>query len=265
MTNFILIDGSYYIFYRYYAILQWFRFSHPDEEMTDPFKNDDFVKKFKSTFIDKLKLISKKLEIDDAVILVGKDCPREEIWRMNYFKSYKKNRKQDDRFMGGPFFKMAYDENLFIKGGVHGTFEEKYLEADDCIAITTKYILKKYPDSKVWIITSDMDYLQLVEERVKIYNLKFKKLTDSKTCFNNAAKDLFCKIVMGDKSDGIPSIFKKCGKVTAEKCFNDKKYFNDKLKNNNTYDNYMLNKKLIDFNEIPYDLVESFVKKFCTF
>ena len=32
MPNFILIDGSYYCFYRYFAIEQWFRLAKKDEK-----------------------------------------------------------------------------------------------------------------------------------------------------------------------------------------------------------------------------------------
>ena len=43
MPNFILIDGSYFIFYRYFAIQNWFKFSHKNEILDNPVKNNDFV------------------------------------------------------------------------------------------------------------------------------------------------------------------------------------------------------------------------------
>ena len=33
---------------------------------------------------------------------------------------------------------------------------------------------------QIYIITSDMDYLQLLNERTHIYNLKYKQLVESK-------------------------------------------------------------------------------------
>jgi len=42
-------------------------------------------------------------------------------------------------------------------------------------------------------------------------------------------KTYFVKIVMGDKSDNINSIFKKCGIKTALKYYEDEKLFQDKL------------------------------------
>ena len=104
-----------------------------------------------------------------------------------------------------------------------------------------------------------MDYLQLVRENVELYDLKFKKLTERKS-YNDAKKDLFVKILTGDKSDNIKGVFKKCGPKTARKYFDDKELFNKKLQNvEGAMDRYLLNKKLIDFNEIPEDLVNKFM------
>ena len=67
---------------------------------------------------------------------------------------------------------------------------------------------------------------------------------------------LISKILLGDTSDNIPSIFKKCGPKTALKCFQDSIYFEERLKKENALEKYNLNKLLIDFNNIPAYLVE---------
>jgi 5'-3' exonuclease len=108
-----------------------------------------------------------------------------------------------------------------------------------------------------------MDYLQLASDKVKIFNLKYKDITESKNCFKDAEKDLFCKIVAGDKSDCIPSVFKKCGIKTAEKYWNDKDKFNKKLEEDiDAMEQYHLNKIIIDFDNIPYNLVMEFKEKY---
>jgi hypothetical protein len=48
--TFIFIDGSYYCFYRYYALMNWWRNAYPDEKLEDPYQNTKFVDKFKKTF-----------------------------------------------------------------------------------------------------------------------------------------------------------------------------------------------------------------------
>ena len=100
-----------------------------------------------------------------------------------------------------------------------------------------------------------MDYLQLVNERTHIYNLKYKQLIESKTAFDTAEKNLFCKIVIGDKSDNIPGIFKKCGIKTAEKLFNDQDEFIKKINLESCNEEYERNKLLVDFNCIPLEYI----------
>ena len=263
--NFIFIDGSYFCFYRYHSLLTWWKNAFPEEldALKDPFQNQKFVEKFKKTFIENVQKIPKNLKLDNSIIIVGKDCKRENIWRNKLFPNYKANRLNgpEDGFMGGPFFKMAYEEKLFIQGGARSILKHNQLEADDCIAITVKHLLSTYPTCNIYIITSDKDYLQLAEERVQIFNLAFKKLTDQKSCTGNSSCDLFCKILTGDPSDNIPSVFPKCGPKTALKYYENKELLEKKLQELETYrNNYELNKKIIDFNNIPEELVKEFME-----
>lgn len=271
MTNnteptFIFIDGSYYCFHRYYSLLNWWKNAYPDNPLTDPLQNEKFVEKFRKTFVENIQGLQKNLKIDkniSPILIVGKDCKRENIWRHQYFDKYKANRDkgEEDSFMGGPFFKMAYEDNLFIEGGVRAVLKHPKLEADDCIALSVKYLTNKYPNINIYIITSDKDYLQIASNNVKIFNLSFKNISEQKSSHGDSAKDLFCKIVSGDPSDSITGVFKKCGPKTALKYFNDPDLFNKKLNEDPEAKTiYERNKKIIDFNEIPNDLAEEFMK-----
>ena len=257
--NFVLIDGSYYVFYRYYALRVWWNKARGPDEPEEPSESERFIDKFKTTFVSKIKEIDKKLKLDNSIKLVGKDCPQNTIWRNNQTIDYKGNRPNEKNV--APFFKIAYQEKLFEKAGVQTTLEYPELEADDCIALTTKAIINKYPDINIYIIANDMDYLQIAKNNTKIFNLKYKDITESKNCFKNAEKDLFCKIVAGDKSDNIPAIFPKCGIKTAEKYFDNKELFNQKLAENPEAQKlYEQNKNIIDFECIPQKLVDGFYK-----
>ena len=45
--NYILIDTSYWIFYRYYAIFKWWKFAKPDTVLPEnPYECTEFVDKF---------------------------------------------------------------------------------------------------------------------------------------------------------------------------------------------------------------------------
>jgi 5'-3' exonuclease len=261
--TFIFIDGSYYCFHRYYALLQWWKNAFPDELLEDPNKNNIFVDKFKKTFIENIQQITKKLKISKSIqpiLLVGKDCKRENIWRKELFSDYKGTRVYDEKFMGVPFFQMAYENKLFELGGVKTILKHSRLEADDCIAISVKYLINKYPECNIYIITSDRDYLQLNSPNVKLFNLSFKNIAENKNCTGNAKKDLEIKIIMGDICDNIPSIFPKCGPKTALKCIEDNNFFKKKIDENTNYIiQYELNQKLINFDYIPKKLVDEFL------
>jgi len=241
--------------------MRWWKSAYPEIQLDDPYKNEKVVDKFRKTFVDTVKGLGKNLKIEDPnpFIIVGKDCKREDIWRNEFYENYKGTRVKDDGFMGSPFFKMVYEDELFQEGGAKCILKHPKLEADDCIAISVKYFLEKSPNVNIYIITSDKDYLQLSQPRVNIFNLAFKNIAESSSSLNDATADLFCKIVMGDTSDNIKSVLKKCGPKTALKCYKDKVYFDERMKNENAYDIFDLNQKIIDFDYIPKNLVEEFM------
>jgi len=284
---FIFVDGSYYCFHRYYSLLNWWKNAFPEDPLENPIDNPVFVEKFKKTFIETLHQIPKKLNLikpkprgkskkhhdptsdtneQNITMIVGKDCKREHIWRNDFYDKYKANRPNSgaqDGFMGGPFFKMAYEDNLFQQAGAQHILYHQRLEADDCIAIYVNQLVEKYHPSEctIYIITSDNDYLQLIRENVHIYNLTFKNLKESKIFTGNPEKDLKIKTIMGDTSDNIPSVFPKCGIKTAIKCVEDPDFFEKKMNNNASYyEQYLLNDTLVSFDKIPEELINEFSK-----
>ena len=146
------------------------------------------------------------------------------------------------------------------------------LEADDCIALFVENLKAKKPEDSIYIIASDHDYLQLREKeinkdaqnqsRIEIYDLKFKSLMDHNNVFEDSIQNLFCKIVMGDKSDNIPPIFPKCGIKTAIKCYENTEFFSEKLKLDGVEENFHQNRLLIDFQRIPTTLKYNFNHKY---
>ena len=254
-----MIDGSYYVFFRYHALLNWWRHAKPDDSDKDPSESEEFMEKFRKTFVTKLLEMPKKLGITEKVVMmVAKDCPRPDIWRNLHTSDYKAGRKNADV---GKFFAEGY-KDLFAQAGVEAVLSYPRLEADDCIAITTKHIMNTYPDARVWIIASDMDYLQLASPRVDIKTLKYTSLVDSKNSFGDPEKDLFCKVVSGDKSDNIPPVFPRCGLRTAARYYDNPDAFEKKLLSvPGAKETYANNRRLISFECIPEDLVDGFKRE----
>ena len=85
-----------------------------------------------------------------------------------------------------------------------------------------------------------------------------------KNIFPHPKRDLFYKIVLGDKSDNILPVFTKCGKKTVEKCYDNEEFFLSKLKQEDKEEVFEINKKLICFDLIPSELVELFYNNILT-
>ena len=107
------------------------------------------------------------------------------------------------------------------------------------------------------IITNDYDLLQIIDDTTILINLKEKILNEKSD--GSPEIDLSLKIICGDKSDNIPSCFKKCGKKTALKLIKDNNLLLNKLRENpQSLNRYAINKMIIDLCNIPLELKESF-------
>lgn len=266
--NIIFVDGSYFCFYRFHAILGWMKHKRgTDFNITNATEEERilFINTFKTTFIDTLNTLPKKLGIkpeenNNIKIIISLDCPRENIWRTKIYPEYKTTRKSTPEI--GEFFQLIQKENLFKQCPfVSHIISHPNLEADDCIAISVKNIHQNTTNTKpnIYIIASDKDYLQLSRENVKIIDLKFRDITQHKSSTNNPTDDLQIKIIMGDPSDNIPAIFPKCGPKTAKKCLEDHAFFSSKLADPEIQKNYDFNQRLICFDFIPEHILTEFL------
>ena len=253
--NYILIDGSYFVYYRYYALCSWWKLSK--QEGLPSISNPIFKEKFDKMFPLKVKEIIKKLKLKTAKIFVAKDCSRIHIWRKKLYPWYKDTRKAcDDSEI--EIFNYVQDNKLFETANCQ-VINHPGLEADDCLALLTKKIIELNPDNMVYIVANDADYIQLVKPNVRLLNLKFKSLVNGKTVFDDSKKTLFCKIVSGDKSDNIPPIASGIGIKKSIYYYENLEEFKEFLnQNKDIYNQYKINLNIIDFNYIPNYLVEDF-------
>ena len=266
--NFILLDSSYLIFYRYFAIKQWWSHAHSENPLPEnAFESEELVEKFTKIFQESILTIKKKLKLYNkktpipCTVIAARDCPRDQIWRNDLFSTYKESREKKSDPSVGLFFKHVYNNDLLFKAGADYIMRFPNLEGDDIIAITKNYIREKYPEADIYIITNDHDMLQLMDENTHIINLQYKNLRDNKKVFPEADKNLFFKIILGDKSDDISPVFSKCGPKTAEKYYENREDFEKALDKEGVRDRYELNKKIVSFSEIPRKLVDAFIQE----
>ena len=261
---YLLVDTSYTIFFRYYATHTWYRFAHKDDKFEDDYDwidNKIFKEKFADKYFESFEKIIKKYKIPYENIIFIRDCPRESIWRTEMFEPYKANRDElyvttgSKPFKGGPFFKYTYETiipDLITNLGCK-TIKEDFLEADDIISLTKKYLREKYPEEDIIIVGSDCDLLQILDKKTTLIDLK-NKVLNTKSC-GNPEIDLELKVMCGDKSDNIPPFFPKCGEKTALKLIENRSLLGDKFKKDpNLITTYARNKILVDLNCIPEQL-----------
>ena len=105
------------------------------------------------------------------------------------------------------------------------------IEADDTMAYISQQVLK---DSDIFLMSTDKDFLQLVDDRVKVWSPTKKKLYTKEKVFEeygvHSNNMLTYRILDGDKSDNIPGVkgagiktLKKfCPKISSEENFTAK-------------------------------------------
>ena len=283
-----IIDTSYIIFcaastaFKNYVYQEGIlkKTLHPDFNPTiDPEFNYIFEKCFISK-IERTMINMTPFSFDRKNIIFTLDCPRKDIWRRQIFPEYKLPRDTSDHskdlFNIGEVFKYAY--NILIPNYCM-EHDSKCIscicaESDDIIAILTKYLLKRNENNNVIILSSDRDMVQLHNDRTIIISSN-NEIRDPKKEFMSMTKVkklnseisntdfLLFKIIIGDKSDNIPSIKYRLGPKKAMEYVLDKS--RSKLKNLLKEDveianGFKRNKILISMNEIPDYISESIIE-----
>lgn len=259
----LLIDTSYYIFYRYYATYNWYRRQHDAVEVSEIMSDATFLDKYKTMFEKTLLNLCKLHKITDfRNILFVTDCMRDQIWRHKHYNAYKATRDDRSDSFNREIFVYTYHNVLPYLEVTYNTQStgHKHLEADDVIAVLTKELCARALNDTVYItiITNDNDYVQLLDHPaidenkavVSLKNLMNKDLLER--VGYSPRVYLKVKTILGDKSDNIPSIVSKCGDKTAFKLATSE----DKLQtlldeSTEAKSQYLLNQLLIDFDNIP--------------
>jgi len=252
----ILLDTSYFIFYRYFSTLKWYEYTRKDIDYSAIHEDPIFMEAFRKHVLQDFKKMCKQWDSSLNNMVLCCDCMRGQIWRNEFHDNYKGLRVQSTSFNPHIFTKFyEYIEEKTPEWGLHQLAYDK-LEADDIV-----YLVKtKLGDTtNVVIITNDNDYLQLLDGNTRIYNMNGAGMDLSKRSCGDPAKDLKIKLIMGDKSDNIASIHSGIGPKTAMKLASlSDEEFNAYLDKRNCKEIYLNNKRLMDFNEIPRELCNAF-------
>ena len=261
MDNIILVDTSYTSFHRFFATLRWFSLAnkdiykeHKEDTNYDWSKNDIFIEKYEKMYLESIKKLVKPKVFNKSTIIFCMDSPQEELWRHEYIECYKGNRTDLTKKANfKPTFDYTYKKIIpkLIKEDNIFSIMIKKIEGDDVIAIASKYIRTKYPNKKVYIVSGDKDFYQLGYPNLYFADYKKKELLNFTR--KEAKNELLLKIINGDCSDNIPSIFvEKISNKMKKELREDKEKLKNYINENPTVrKQYKINKRIISFKYIP--------------
>lgn len=272
----VMVDVSYYT--KHSANAAWKKISEDlnlqTDENLDPMTIEEFRDSFTGHFIYGLdEIVRTHYPIHSGSnYLFCMDCKRPEVWRRSVFTGYKHNRES----MKKKFSYSSIDEWVYRWIVDHSEkcgsrhIKVNGAEADDVFGTMVPYLLNKYQDIDVLIISGDSDLLQLGNDRVMQIDSHgemvtiAKKLEKFKVSFDPTPENyLRFKIMIGDTSDGIPSIkYGKCGPKKAESLIKNIDEMVKFIKSEKEISEaFIRNATIIDLKHTPKILTESIVKE----
>ena len=274
IDNVILIDTSYTSFHRFFATLKWMSIVNPDlykENFNNPeynwIENKEFMEKYEKMYLTKIEKTVGKKVFNKSLIIFCMDTPKEQVWRTTDIKCDYKAERLDLSLKNNfkPVFKYTYNHLIPTILKDHNNIYKirlYKLEADDVIGLVAKFVEENYETKNVFIMSGDQDFYQLGRENVSFINYKTKK----PIIFNKeeAKLQLHKKILLGDKSDCIPSIFPSKFPVKLKKELVESiETFNNFIKENKEIqEKYNQNIKLINFDFIPVNYKNLVIDEF---
>ena len=251
----VLIDTGYASIFRFYAVQKYFRLTYKSSSFSDPeydwSQNQLFLDKYAEMFTKSLDKIVKVFRVPFKNIVLAEDDLRDNIWRLNILDSYKKVKPRKRQIGLGKILQNLRERlipDLHERKGLHA-IGISHLEADDIIAIITKYAVVKKLFPKVVIVTNDKDFLQLRHRDVVIVNLQGNYLFPKNDL--NPQKDLLNHILLGDRSDNISTCIPRRDLHLIDRYIHDVSFLHHKLKNKKFKKLFQRNRTLIDFASIP--------------
>jgi 5'-3' exonuclease len=276
--KYLLVDLSYFVFYRYYALVNYIHLSTKTvPDLTDVTNNKEFTDKYSKMFeksllgLLKTYFHVKRNKYDNIQVFMARDCSRCNIWRQKHFPEYKATRdlaKKKHHF-DGKIFDYVYNviiPNLLKKYPFMHLVGNEEAEADDVIAVITSSLSIQNNQDTVYIITNDHDYLQLLNKVTGIYNLQGKNLL-TKAIDGCPYKSLLLKVLQGDVSDNIKGVLSKVKSVNLLKQCDTLELMDEHFQTKATQqqrDQYEFNKLMICFDKIPEYIMNNIISEFHT-
>ncbi len=281
----ILVDQSYFLYYTIFGAISEFSRKQPQlaahwikpadevdqENLPDLTACQEFTKILRKFVMKRFETIDwltkrnfqQELDLADRVdILFADDDYVSKNFRKKLYPAYKAQRKLGKKSYD--MFKIRnYITNVIFNDlDIYSTYNFIRVdgaEGDDVIACILKNFKDEY--NTIVLYASDHDFLQI--DGIHQYDLFGKEAKRQVAGLDVTADEyLLAKILLGDGADNISKVFDKVGPKKALKLIRDRSALKAKLKESqDAAKQYLLNKKLISFDEIPKTLEDKIVKE----
>jgi len=203
-----------------------------------------------------------ELDIADGIdIVLTEDSNIDGNFRKLKYPEYKAQRKLTPKQYNVPVIKEYIQDVIFKELEVEDKMGFKIIKVDNCESDDIIAVLMNRFNNYMCriILSADKDFLQL--EGVHQYDMWGKKIERKIKSHEEYEMTnieyLIWKILRGDISDNIKNVFPKIGEVKSYKLIKDVPRLKQLLKEDQeAAKRYLLNKKLIDFSQIPKDIEE---------
>lgn len=218
----LLVDTSFWLYYRFFALRNWYKRAYPDIVGNNPnfnmehnwFEDEIFMTKYQTLFINNIKAICKKYKTVLLNVVFCIDCSHKNMWRLEENKDYKGTRldshlrNEFNSYNLFSYIKKTYLPQLQLLYGIKIIYNNK-CEADDIIGYFAPYLISN-GFAKVLLLANDNDYLQICSD--KIFMINGNGQPNENTNISSVLPDnivlcgekyLIKKILIGDTSDNI--------------------------------------------------------------
>lgn len=182
------------------------------------------------------------------------------LWRRNLYPTYKLTEdvdKKEDMYSENVIEATEMLFRFFKECTAAMVLDYTRAEADDIIGVWCRY-----SDTENTIMSSDKDYIQLVDTRNKLYYPTGRVYRETE----NRHYDLFLKCIRGDASDKIRSVWSGIRETKLKEAWNDPVAMVNLMESitpsgEKFKDLYNLNKSVIDLSLIPQEMTDGILDK----
>lgn len=190
-------------------------------------------------------------------IVVTVDSPTRS-WRKELYPEYKQSEQELDIYYDDCINAANLTKEFFKTCTNAMVLEVKGAEADDIIGV---FAQECGDDVENEILSSDKDFIQLINDQTSLYSPPQKKYRTSE----DPEYDLFVKCIRGDKNDNLPSAYPRVRETVLQKAWEDSYEMQNLMETVRkdgvkVGDAYEFNKSMIDLTLQPTDLRDEIIE-----